>query len=135
MAKPFAEISYGSVAISPSGSVGVRRLRVMPKFVNDSIMIGAIQLNFPNFLALLHARWQLSQNQLPEALSLSFQDVELSLSGGILGAATANAEKTRSPFGPSGLRWAAGQSLHLAPLSGGKWPHSVRRRYGNRLPH
>jgi len=98
MAKPFAEISYGSVAISPSGSVGVRRLRVMPKFVNDSIMIGAIQLNFPNFLALLHARWQLSQNQLPEALSLSFQDVELSLSGGILGAATANAEKTRSPF-------------------------------------
>ena len=30
MAKPFAEISYGSVAISPSGSVGVRRLRVMP---------------------------------------------------------------------------------------------------------
>lgn len=79
MAKPFAEISYGGIAVSPTGSVGVNQLRIAPGFANDSIMIGAIRLNAPNLLALLHTRWQLSRGQLPEALSLSFQDVELPL--------------------------------------------------------
>lgn len=98
MAKPFAEISYGGVTVSPGGSVGVSRLRIMPSFVNDSIRIGAIRLNTPNVLALLQTRWQLSQNQLPEALSLSFQGVELSLSGGILGAPPSEPTVKRSPF-------------------------------------
>ncbi len=98
MAKPFAEISYGGIDVSPAGSVGVSRLRIMPKSVNDSIAIGAIRLNAPNFLDLLNIRWQLSQNQLPEALSLLFQDVELPLSGGILGASPANPAVKSSPF-------------------------------------
>lgn len=85
MAKPFAEISYGGIAVSPTGSVGVNRLRIAPAFANDSITIGAIRLNAPNLLALLHTRWQLSRGQLPGALSLSFQDVELPL-GDMTGA-------------------------------------------------
>lgn len=81
MAKPFAEISYGGITVSPTGSLGVNQLRIAPGFTNDSITIGAIRLNAPNLLALLHTRWQLSRGQLPEALSLSFQDVELPLGG------------------------------------------------------
>lgn len=92
-AKPFAEISYGGIAVSPTGSVGANQLRIMPNFVNDAISIGAIRLNAPNLLALLKIRWQLSQNQLPGALSLSFQDVELPLHGGILGDAPTSATK------------------------------------------
>ncbi len=85
IAKPFAEISYGGIAVSPTGSLGVNQLRIAPGFANDSITIGAIRLDAPNLLALLHTRWQLSRGQLPEALSLSFQDVELPL-GGVLSA-------------------------------------------------
>ncbi len=97
-AKPFAEISYGGIDVSPAGSMGVNRLRIRPVIVNDSISIGAIRLNTPNFLALLNVRWQLSQNQLPEALALSFQDFELSLSGGILGVDPAGHADESSPF-------------------------------------
>ena len=92
-AKPFAEISYGGIAVSPAGSVGVNQLRIMPNFVNDAVSIGAIKLNAPNLLALLKIRWQLSQGQLPRALSISFQDVELPLHGGILGDAPTSATK------------------------------------------
>ena len=88
LAKPFAEISYGGITVSPTGSVGVSRLRIMPNLVNDSITIGAIRLNAPNFVALLHTRWQLSRNKLPEALSLTLQDVEPPLEGGILAASS-----------------------------------------------
>jgi hypothetical protein len=93
MAKPFAEISYGGIAVSPTGSVGVNRLRIAPISANDSITIGAIRLNAPNILALLRTRWQLSRGQLPEALSLSFQDVELPLDG-IPGASSVQAVKS-----------------------------------------
>lgn len=97
-AKPFAEISYGGIDISLAGSMGVNRLRIRPVVVNDSISIGAVRLNTPNFLALLNVRWQLSQNQLPEALALSFHDFELSLSGGILGVDPAGRADESLPF-------------------------------------
>lgn len=97
MAKPFAEISYGGVEISPAGSVGVSQVRIMPHFVNDSIAIGSIRLNAPNILALLNIRRQLGQGQLPEAMSISFRQFELPLSGGILGAKP-SASRERTPF-------------------------------------
>lgn len=86
MAKPFAEVSYDSVIISPAGSVGVSRLRIMPHFINDAIAIGAIRLNAPNILALLNIRRQLEQGQIPQALSIAFNQVELPLYGGMLSA-------------------------------------------------
>ncbi len=85
-AKPFAEISHGGVEISPSGSAGVRQIKIIPHFVNDVISIDAIRLNAPNILALLNIRRQLSQGQLPEALSLTIRGLELPLHGGIIGA-------------------------------------------------
>jgi NAD(P)-dependent dehydrogenase (short-subunit alcohol dehydrogenase family) len=94
MAKPFAEISYGGIDVSPNGSVGVRRVRIVPNSTNDAITIGAIRLNAPNFMALLHIRWQLSRDQLPEALSLSFQEVELPLGGSILSASSVQAARS-----------------------------------------
>jgi len=97
MAKPFAEISYGGIEISPAGSVGVNRLRIMPHFVNDSIAIGAIRLNAPNILALLNIRRQLGKGQLPEALSLSLDQFEVPLNGGILGASSVPPAQ-RTPF-------------------------------------
>lgn len=80
MAQPFAQISYGGVTVSPAGSVGVSQLRIMSNFTNDSFTIGAIRLKAPNFLALLHTRWQLSHHQAPRELALSFEDFELPLS-------------------------------------------------------
>lgn len=96
-AKPFAEISYSGITVSPTGSVGVSQLRIMPNFVNDAVSIGAIRLKAPNLLALLKIRWQLSQNQLPGALSISFQEVGLPLDGGLLGD-KANTAAQRSPL-------------------------------------
>ncbi len=86
MAKPFAEISYGGIEVSPAGSLGVNRLRVVPHMVNDVITIGAVRLHAPNILALLKTRWQLSRGELPNALSLSVRELEFPLHGGILGA-------------------------------------------------
>jgi hypothetical protein len=97
-AKPFAEISYGGIEVSPTGSMGVNRLRIRPILLNDSISIGAVRLITSNFLTLLELRWQLSRNQLPESLALSFQDFELSLSGGILGGDPAGRTQATSPF-------------------------------------
>ncbi len=97
MAKPFADISYGGIEISPAGSIGVNRLRILLNVVNDSIAIGSIRLNAPNILALLNIRRQLDKGQLPEALSLSLQQFEIPLDGGLLGA-NRGAVPQRSPF-------------------------------------
>ncbi|MDG4553006.1 MAG: hypothetical protein P9E24_01965 [Candidatus Competibacter sp.] len=85
-AKPFAEISYGGVEVSPAGSLGINRLRIVPHMVNDVITIGAVRFNAPNILALLKTRWQLERGELPDALSLSVHGFEVPLHGGILGA-------------------------------------------------
>lgn len=97
MAKPFADISYGGIEVSPAGSIGVNRLRILLNVVNDSIAIGSIRLNAPNILALLNIRRQLGKGQLPEALSLSLQQLEIPLNGGLLGA-NRGAVSQRSPF-------------------------------------
>lgn len=97
MVRPFATVSYGSITVLPVGSVGVSQLGIMPTLVNDSIRIGAIRLNAPNILALLNIRRQLSQGQLPEALSISLHDFELPLDGGILSAKPA-APGAGTPF-------------------------------------
>ena len=96
MVRPFAAISYGGITVSPAGSVGVSQLRIMPTMINDSMTIGALRLNAPNILALLNIRRQLSQGQLPEALSMSLHDLELPLDGAILGAKPGTAPAT--PF-------------------------------------
>jgi len=85
-AKPFAEISHGGIEVLPSGSAGVKQIKIIPHFVNDVISIGAIHLNTPNILALLNIRRQLSRGQLPEALSLTIRGLDLPLHGGIMGA-------------------------------------------------
>ncbi len=92
MAKPFAEISYSGIDISPAGSIAVNRLRIAPNFVTDSMTIGAIRVSAKNILALLNVRRQISQGKLPEALAISFHQFELPLHGGILGG---------KPLGPS----------------------------------
>ncbi|MGB5063863.1 MAG: hypothetical protein WBQ37_08890 [Candidatus Competibacter sp.] len=94
MAKPFAEISYGGIDVSPAGSLGVTRLRIAPNMVNDVITIGAIRMHAPNILALLEARWKLSRRELPDALSLSVRDFELPLYGGILGASPPSSRRS-----------------------------------------
>ncbi|MDS4028299.1 MAG: hypothetical protein RKO25_15105 [Candidatus Contendobacter sp.] len=98
MAAPLAEISYGGINISLTGSVGVNQLRIKPHAINDAITIGAVRLNVHNFLDLFNIRWQLSQNQLPETLSLAFQDLEMPLSDGILNTILAGRAAKKSPF-------------------------------------
>jgi hypothetical protein len=97
MAQPFAEISYGGIVLSPTGSTGVKQVRIMPHFIHDVITIDTIRLNAPNILALLDLRRQLSQGKIPPALSLSFHDVELALHGGILGPPPSQVQHV-SPF-------------------------------------
>lgn len=96
MAKPFAEISYGGIELSPSGAVGVNRVRIAPISSNDSIAIGAIQLKAPNLLALLHTRWQLSRDHLPQALAFVVRDLEMQ-PGGLVGPGASQAA-TATPF-------------------------------------
>jgi len=96
-ARPFAEISYDGISVLPTGSISVKQIKIIPHAVNDVISIGAIRLNAPNILALLNARRQLSQGQLPPALSLSLRQFELSLHGGLLGAKPPAAHE-RTPF-------------------------------------
>lgn len=97
MAKPFAEISYGGVTVSPVGAINVNNLRIMPNMVNDSITIDAIRLKAPDLLALLSAKRKLSEGKLPEALSVSVVNLTLPAYGGILNA-TPSPAQARSPF-------------------------------------
>ena len=115
-AKPFAEISYDGVSVSPAGSIGVKQIKIIPHFVNDVISAGAIQLNAPNILALLNARRQLSQGQLPEALSLSIRQLELPLHGSILGAKPPSPQE-QMPFDDLGAL-GCGPVIHF---SGNEW--------------
>ncbi|MCB1920738.1 MAG: hypothetical protein KDJ28_12270 [Candidatus Competibacteraceae bacterium] len=96
-AEPLAEINYDSVSVSPMGSVGVKQIRIIPNLVDDVIAIGAIRLKAPNILALLNVRRQLSQGELPEALSLSIRQLELPLYGALLGGKPPSPSE-RTPF-------------------------------------
>lgn len=96
-AKPFAEISYGGIEISLSGSAGVKQIKIIPHSVNDIISIDAIRLNAPNILALLNIRRQLGQGQLPAAMSLTLRGLELPLHGGLIGPKPPS-PRQRMPF-------------------------------------
>ena len=97
-AKPFADISYREIAISPAGSVGVNRVQIIINALNDSVRVGSIRLKAPNLLALLDIRSALSAGRLPAALTLALEQIEVSLDGGLLGASDATPAQ-RSPFG------------------------------------
>jgi hypothetical protein len=96
-AKPFADISYRDISISPAGSVGVNRAQIIINALNDSVRIGSIRLQAPNLLALLDIRRELSAGRLPSALALVLKQVEVSLDGGLLGASELAATQ-RSSF-------------------------------------
>lgn len=96
-AKPFADISYRDISISPAGSVGVNRVQIIIDALNDSVRIGSIRLQAPNLLALLDIRRELSAGRLPSALALVLKQVEVSLDGGLLGASELAATQ-RSSF-------------------------------------
>lgn len=96
-AKPFADISYGGIEVLPSGSMGVTQVRVIPHFVEDVISVGAIRINAPNILALLNIRRQLSQGEIPAALSLSVDQFDVPLHGGLIGSGPPSAQE-RMPF-------------------------------------
>lgn len=115
-AKPFAEISYDGIEVLPTGSTSVKQIKIIPHFVNDVISIGAIRLNAPNILALLNIRWQLSQGQLPGALSLSIHQLDLPLHGDIVGAKPLPPHQ-RSPFDDLGTLGCGAVSR----FSGNEW--------------
>ncbi|MBE2294432.1 MAG: hypothetical protein IAF00_05750 [Phycisphaerales bacterium] len=112
LAKPFAEISYGGIEISPTGSLGINRLRITPHTMNDVITIGALQLKAPNILELLKTYWQLRQGEPPQALSLSMRELELSLQGDLLGSSSSSIHQ-RTPFEDLDAL-GCGQVAHLA---------------------
>lgn len=115
-AEPFAEISHDGIGVSPAGSIGIKQIKIIPNFVNDVISIGAIRLKAPNILALLNARRQLSQGQIPEALSLSIRQFELPLHGSILGAKLPSPQE-RMPFDDLGAL-GCGPVIHFG---GSEW--------------
>ena len=85
-AKPFAEITHGQVFVSPLGSASVRDIKIIPNTINDVIPIGAISLNTPNLFALFNLRSGLKRGEIPQAMSLSIENLELPLHGGMIGA-------------------------------------------------
>lgn len=97
LAKPFADISYGGIDVSPAGSIGVNRLRVILHDLDDYFTIGSVRLKAPNILELLKLRWQLSQGQLPPAMAFALHQFEIPLDGGLLGSSQERLAK-RSPF-------------------------------------
>ncbi len=84
LAKPFADISYDGVDVSPFGSVGINRVQIRPYTNRDTITIGSVRLNASNLLELMMLELRLSQNKPPEALSLSLQQINLPMNGEIL---------------------------------------------------
>lgn len=115
-AKPFAEISYGGIEVLPTGSTGVKQVKIIPHFVNDVISIGAIRLNAPNLLDLLNIRWQLSRGQVPGAMSLSVHQLDIPLYGDIIGSKPRPPHQ-RAPFDDL-------QTLGCGPVahfSGSEW--------------
>ncbi|MBK7983223.1 MAG: hypothetical protein IPK09_06275 [Candidatus Competibacteraceae bacterium] len=97
LAKPFADISYGGITISPTGSIAVNRLRIILPALDDYLTIGSLRLSTPNLLELLKTQWQLSKGELPQALALSLQQFEIPLDGSLLGANQETLAQ-RSPF-------------------------------------
>ena len=96
LAKPFAEISYAGVSLAPQGSIGIDGLRIMPHALNDTLSIGSLRLSAPNLIDLLLLDWRLRHGQLPEALALSAEQIDLPLDGGFLNAPVT--PETDSPF-------------------------------------
>ncbi|MBL8259685.1 MAG: hypothetical protein JNM60_07760 [Candidatus Competibacteraceae bacterium] len=98
LAKPFADISYGGIDVAPTGSIGVNRLRIILHDLDDYLTIGSVRLKAPDILQLLKLRWQLSQGQLPPAMTFALHQFEIPLDGGLLGTSQETLSR-RSPFG------------------------------------
>ena len=89
--RPYAEVSYGNVSVSLSGSVGIDGIRIRWQ-QGEEISIGSIQLQssalFP--LSVIRRAWQ--TGRLPRSVSVSISDLELPVRSRLLqqwlGAAT-----------------------------------------------
>lgn len=78
-AGPFADIRYGGIGSSLSGSVIIEDLRVGA--FGDEARVGAVRLGTPNVLVLLGALSELQRGEMPEFLELELRQLELDLSG------------------------------------------------------
>lgn len=77
LARPLAHISYGGISVSPLGSVSIHQVRIAPNTGPNTLTVGTIRLSAPDFLALLQTGWQVRRGRLPQALALSFRELEL----------------------------------------------------------
>ncbi|MEZ5578832.1 MAG: hypothetical protein R3F40_05105 [Candidatus Competibacteraceae bacterium] len=117
MTKPFAEISYGGIEVSPAGSLGVTRLRISPN-MNDVITIGAIRMHAPTFCP--------AENPLAvEPGRTTRRAVACSANSSFPCTAAFSARRRRLPNRVARLKiwmpWGAGRSRILAAPSGRRW--------------
>lgn len=82
-AAPMAEITYGGIDSSLSGSVTVHDIAV--RAFGEEVRIGASRLGTPNVLVLLGALSELQQGEPPEFVELEWTDLNIGLDGPLMG--------------------------------------------------
>lgn len=84
MAGPLAEIRYGSIQSSLSGTVTVENIVIRPKALPDNIRVGFVRLEGPDVRFLFDIAGMVDRAEPPERLTLSVGDLEMALEGAIL---------------------------------------------------
>ena len=111
MAGPLAEVRYGSIRSSLSGSVTVENIVVSPKALPDEIRVGFVRLEGPDVRFLFDIAGRVDRGEPPERLALSVGHLEMALDGAILSLL-----KPGGPLDARPYRGAAQKSCGLAGL-------------------
>lgn len=82
--KPFAEVRYSYIYASPFGSAGIKGLEILPYGADDKFLINKVALQGKNLFSLLTINRALGRGQLPKAMHLVIEDVQIPLDSGLL---------------------------------------------------
>lgn len=103
-AAPFADIEYGSVSSTLGGAIEVGDIVIKPHAYDDTVKIEQIRIQTPGLGFLLNGQDAVRSGELPEHLSISFQEIRLALDGSLVrtleemeASQTSNRSSTEDP--------------------------------------
>jgi hypothetical protein len=79
-AAPFAQIQYGGIYTSLTGTVGVDNVTIRPTITRDEFRIRAVRIEAPNLLFFVSGGSRLEAGHIPPALGFEMRGVELDFS-------------------------------------------------------
>ncbi len=83
---PLADIEFDRATSSIDGNIGITKVRIYPRDIDDQILIDEISITLPDMWYTLNLRKNIESNNIPERFSMQVKGLRLNANGKLLQA-------------------------------------------------